>query len=513
MKLFIKTFTRREYTSILGKRRANFYILLLVFLCSIGALEFSRSGIKYLNHKMDDPFINWVDVRQQGKFETLLSDAKDTSLLKHFHIDDVEENNYLLDYVFTRQHKKVRIEGRTFVPGSRLMEKILDDDNVVVRRSRAVDEDDYGWIITQDLLSRLGYAADKDSVPMFANYTFRGDRTNIESWGLEAYDDDYIVVPIPIIAVVKQLPDLLDYMAPSHFLEQYNDDGRPFNISMHESYFRDLYFAMADTAGAARRIAASLMKSGVEYDPDMVFERYDAAHLMAWRVRIVMRDSIAGNVNAAARQVSADQGNYYRIFDYDMGAGYKLRTNYISLMFNDLSKVGEFAAWVKNEYDIRIDMAQIDAKNNFNTFNLLSSVLCVAIIILSLLFLAIFLWFLIDSHFRAISKNLGTIMAFGLPNRTIINIYLRLFLRLVATSLLVAVGGLVVIQVLLLLLGVMRDGGFQYISIIDPVVVATTLLLPIMTTAVVVATMQRKLHANPGDLIFERIKKIEPKLF
>ena len=504
LKLFVNTFTRNEYASILGKRNSNFVILFIVFLCSVGALEFSRAGIGYLNYKMGDPFINWVDVRKpQPDFERFQADMQRQDYLDRFHIADVECNNYDLDLVFDCDKKKIRLEGRTFAVGSRLVEKILDNDNVVVKRADAITNTDYGWIITQDALHRMGYT----EAPLFITLTFEGDHYNIPQWGVDHQENNYIEIPIPIIAVVKQLPDLLDYLMPYRFFEQRRCCGdNPFNISLHESYYTDLNFAMTDTAQAAAKIKSALRSKGIAFDEGLVFSPYNQSFLTAWQVRIIMRDSIIQNVNEAAREILAQCSDFVRIYDYDFGNAHRLNTDYVSLMFNDVSQVASFAEWAKTEYGIRIDMAQIEAKNNFNTFNILSTVLCIAIIILSILFVSIFLWFLIDSHFRAISKNLGTLMAFGLPNKTIIQIYLRVFMRMVVVSLACAVAALVAIELALTLCGVVRDGGFHYISILDWWVLAVIVLIPVMTAFVVAATMHRKLEAKPGDLIFERIK-------
>ncbi|MBQ9417994.1 MAG: hypothetical protein IJU19_05370 [Bacteroidales bacterium] len=507
LQLFTRTFTRNEYRAILGKRHSNFVILLLVFLCSVGALEFSRAGLKYLNHKMDDPFINWVDIRKpQPDFERFQADMQRQDLLDRFHIADVECNNYDLDQVFDLNHRKLRVEGRTFAVGSRLVERILAPDNVIVCRQRDITDADYGWIVTWDLLARMGYTS-TDTLPLFITLTFEGNSSTIDRWNIAHHANNYIEIPIPILAVVEQLPDLLDYLMPYRYFGQRRcSTNNPLNITNHPSYYSDLQFILRDTVGTARSLRTALDRCGVPYDGDIVFTPYSDAYLPAHRVRIIMRDSVIAHVNAAAEAILSSHNGLTRTYDFDFEHTGRMATDYVSLMFSDISQVAAFADWAKSEYGIRIDMAQIEAKNNFNTFNLLASVLSVAIIILSILFVAIFLWFLIDSHFRAISKNLGTIMAFGLPNATIVQIYLRVFMRLVVESLAMAVVCLVSIELGLSLCGLVRESGFPYISILDGWVLAILVIIPLLTALVVTLTMQHKLEARPGDLIFERIK-------
>jgi len=93
-------FVKREFKSIVGKGWRNFWILAAVFMVTIFALEFSRSGVKFLSYKMSDPFINWIDVKEQTNFEAFMEET--TRLKDTFNISTIEENNYILEYVFTK---------------------------------------------------------------------------------------------------------------------------------------------------------------------------------------------------------------------------------------------------------------------------------------------------------------------------------------------------------------------------------------------------------------------------
>lgn len=210
--------------------------------------------------------------------------------------------------------------------------------------------------------------------------------------------------------------------------------------------------------------------------------------------------------NKAADLICHSNCDITRIYEYEFGDERDVKTDYISFMFDDLSKVAEFSKWAK-DFGVRIDMAQIEAKNHFNIFNGLTAIMCLAIVILSILFVSIFVWFLIDSHFRSISKNLGTFMAFGLSNKAIVKIYLQAFMRMLLTSLILAISLLAILEYLCVFIGWMRPNQFRYFSIEDIWVWIMILLVILLSVIVICFTIRKKLNVTPGDLIFDRNNK------
>ena len=502
-KKYTDIFVRREFKSIVGKGWRNFWILASVFSVTIFAMEFSRSGVKYLAYKMSDPFINWIDVKEQTNFEAFM---EETNQMKDaFNISTIEANNYILEYVFTNDYGTKRVEGRTISYESDLLGKILDEKNAIVTREQKMQEKDYGWIVTRDLMIRLGYE-DETHYPLYIRYTFPGSTENLKKYGLKNFDD-YFEIPIPIIAVVEQLPDLLDFIAPTYFMEQKTSRSKPFIIPNHVSYFHDLYLVAENPdKDFEKRLKTSFDNAGLQYDGDY-FEKNRIDNLLrpATLFRIIIRDTVFIALNTAVAEICENEPDVYRTFDWDFDRGYQLLPNYLSFMFEDLTKVKAFSIWAKEQHGIRIDMAQIEAKENFNTFNLLASLLCLFIAIIAIAFVAIFLYFLIDSHFRRISKNLGTIMAFGLGNKQIIRIYLSVFLRLIFAGLLSVVAALGVAEILFKTLNWWQyEGKMPHFSLYDIWVALTILIIPLISALATVMFLKYKLKATPGDLIFER---------
>lgn len=275
---------------------------------------------------------------------------------------------------------------------------------------------------------------------------------------------------------------------------------------MHEEYYNDLIIAVENPDEDFNNLLRQKLDNfELQYDKDIYVEDYNLSLRPLTKYRIIVRDTLTTKINRIVVDL-CEGSSIYRIYDYAFDEGYKLRANYLSFMFTELARVPDFAKWSKEEHGIRIDMTQIEAKENFNIFNILAWSLCIAISIIALAFIAIFLYFLIDSHFHRISKNLGTIMAFGLSNKSILYIYLIVFLILIVTSLLAVVALLFVMENLFGYLNLLREGGLPWFSFLDPLVIVVTILIPIISAIVTTLFIKFKLRDTPGDLIFERNK-------
>ena len=486
--LFNKIFYKKEFWAVTESHHRNFWILFIVFLGAIGAIEFSRSGQHYLNHVMDDPFVNWVEVNEQGEFDSFSSYMK--SQQERFNISTIENNYYLIGYLYSTESHKIRVIGRTIAPESKLLKSLLDPTANGAITECDVDgilEHDFGWVVTKDLMKRLGYG-NPHEYPLFINYAAHDEDLKNMGWNVPIVnkDSNFIGIAIPLIAVVDKLPNMLDFMALQQFCYQQEDQEiAPFRPSRHPEYFKRAQFISEyNIEDTIRNIA----RKGLFEISEIKEESYYGCLRPAKSYKI----QYAGNADIADFNrynnmlVEALRGKAYRLFEYD-----------------DISSVPKFAEEAKDK-GVIVDMTQIKAKENITIFNTLITLLCVAILILATVFLAIFIWFLIDSHYKSISKNLGTIMAFGLANKTIIGLYLAIFLTLISSALLSAVMVLGMAEIICRIFELSREAGYYYFVINDPMVIITILCIPVLSTLVIVCTMCAKLKATPGDLILER---------
>ena len=147
-------------------------------------------------------------------------------------------------------------------------------------------------------------------------------------------------------------------------------------------------------------------------------------------------------------------------------------------------------------------MSQVEAKGNFDSFNNMANILCYAIMLVSGVFLVVFILFLIDNHFQKISSNLGTIMAFGLDNWHIMKIYGWVFMLLILIGLAMSVVALYIVQYLLCGLEVVHDlNSLPYLNMNDWWTYLFILGILVVSFIVIILTLHKKLKATPGNLI------------
>lgn len=497
MKTYKGVFRRNEFYTVLGRRQYNLWILVVVFVLVIGSLAFSTAGRSFLKKKMEDPFINWVNVSNEPELENFYKALEEglkgeDSAIMRFEIDAVERNNYMVEFLEGGK----RMIGRTLSSQSGLWEKILHPSNTMVCRFEDIKEGDFGWVVSADFLEGLGYGINEKDYPLFL------------SWAYRSQEGEHSI-PIPLMAVVERLPDDIDFVTTNYFYEQRFDETHPFDVEDSSRYFNRVQFVSGseDMQDTLRHFFDSV-KVELEWEAS---EPYGLAYREAWLYSAIIYDTMVrlGQMDTLCRDICKKFPDVYRCYEYEFGKGFELNPDYVSVMFRNLTRVKEFQLWAKEKYGVRIDMAQIEAKENFNIFNNLAVGLCVAIILMAISFVSIFLYFLISAHFQKISKNLGTIMAFGLDNRNIVRIYTGVFMMLIILGLLVALVLLLSFQLIFQRCGIGYDLNgevYPYLDLWNAWVGWVLLGILTLSGLVIVIFLSRKLKSTPGDLIYERTK-------
>jgi hypothetical protein len=491
-------FITKEYRVIVGeKNKGNFWILFAVFFLTIGSLSFSSARMELLKSKMDSPFVKWVSIKTSN--DSFFSALQDSTKQEKHHFSKVERNGSLYPYVFGASNEYYNISGRSFDYDSDIFTAVLNNSNVIESNKTTLAENDYGWIVTADLMEQLGYA--DGEYPLFINDAINLDETLMQPLGIE-HSGNFQKTPVPIIAVVKQLPNNLDMISTTYFKQQDDFDFALYNEDYKNDYFGTLLFVVEHEEKAKQYLEENLQEFGLEWQEklDTTFNFNNKKELRAF-VQIDSDDNekISQLNRKLADILTNTKTPIFRYYDYQLRSDNMSDNQYISLFFDDLKDIVAFQEFAKQEFDIDIDMTQIDAKNNYVQFNILALTLSIILSIISILFVLIFIYFLINAHFQKISKNLGTIMAFGLDNTIIEKIYLAVFMKLILVGLISAV------VILCLAQCIFSYAQYHYwLNMLEWKVWIVIVAVVLSSITTIRFILQKKLRNTPGNLIYER---------
>ena len=515
---YFTLFVKREGKVVLGKNYSNLWLLTTVLTITFLAIAFSNASLQYLSYKMDDPFINWVDIKNEygeGDF-TNLQYALDTDENKEkYHYYSYQSDYYFAYWFFGRTEDNTQYLRCRFFQDikSSLVAAILNNDNVVkdwcIKDLSLVDNNSIGVIITEEAMKKLGF----DKAPTYINLARYADEMAAE-YGFEIFSDSFAKVPLPVLAVVKRLPGNVDLIASSYLYEQdSNDMTNPFNLGANEEYARSLYYFVPENI-EIEELATAIQTAGAEvanvelkvdeygfYKPEIVpfkagkfigIECYDDMDYGAW---VAINNHLIGEFG--------DKG-LYRVFDYNFSYYTLSQKAFISVNFRDLDKIREFEQFVRDTFKVKIEMAQINAKENFNAVSTMGNILSWVIIAFAIVCIILFIVNLLQSYFQKVKRNLGTFKAFGISNRDLISVYVLILVVIILAAIVMSVSITWLIQGVMHTCGILKDGVFDYLLLWSAKTVCSIIVVILASTFTVYAVMHNLLKATPGDLIYDR---------
>lgn len=516
MKQYLKLLMAREGREVLGRRCSNLWLLTLVLTATFASIAFSHGSMIYLQDKMEDPFTNWVDIPIEGngdKFKDFALSLDDPQLQEQYGFSDVHDDHEEYYDMQGRVDKYLRC--RHFVSiNTPLVRKILEEDNLIggcVADSNVLqNEHSLGLIVTADVIRRLGYSL--DSIPTYLNY--KAHNRGADTLGLRLLDDIFYPVPLPVLAVVRRLPSNVDMMGTNFLAVQPNNDiKRPFDFNVNPDYIAKLRYFIPETLDVES--FETTVKGCL---PDSLAQRVKVlddynADVATWKPgRQVVLDFGGEDVALSQPQwVDIDQHiaakvvpqGVVRIYHYEAADISNLPSSYISLTFQKLDNIRAFEEYAKGEHGIQIDMSQVASKENFNAVTVMARVLSSAMVLFSLVCIIMFLVNMLQSYFQKVKRNIGTFKAFGMNAAELIYVYTLILIMIVCTAVVMALAITWLIQIILPLLGIEKDG-FNLLSLWNPMTYVAASVVVVSTIATVSIVMSRMLSQTPGDLIYDR---------
>ena len=518
MKQYLKLLLAREAKEVVGKKGSNLWLLTLVLVATFASIAFSEGSMIYLKDKMEDPFTNWVSIAKSTDEESF-KDFRDSLFLN--------ENKEKYDYreVLMDQYTNYNImgKGKFKYPSVRffehintpLVDAILAEENIVkgcVVDSTLLIDNTMGFIITLDIAKQLGYS--EDDLPSYISYLAVNE--GADSLGLNLVMDEFYPVAVPVLAIVRRLPNNVDMMSANFFYEQQHvnsDVTYPFDFKFHEpEYLHRLTFYVSNEIGGEtfeKFIKESLtdsLKSRLQF-----FDvSDDYRDLKSWKPGTIVkidlgdermpREAFQNLANAIEEHFDAEKVR--RVHKLEYGSNHAERGSFLSVEFKSLKHIREFESFAKRN-GIQLEMEQVHSKENFNAVTVMAGILSAAMVIFSIVCIIMFMVNMLQSYFQKVKRNIGTFKAFGMNGAELIQVYVLILVMIVFASVVLALLITWCIQGLLPVIGVVKEG-FNYLSLWNTTTYIATIVIFVCTVFTVIIVMTRLLSQTPGDLIYDR---------
>jgi hypothetical protein len=516
-------FIRREYAAIKGKRSLVFWLLYAIVLTSLLAIAVGRAALEHLRQKMEDPFTSLVSIpvlnaRHQGSYNAIKG-YLDSCATHHAFDAAASSGSYAGGWFI---YSRARGEGSFtyahsfgFWRDSTLLRNILGPGNLLADLSggRLGVPDTYrdAIIITRSLLDEIGI----DTAEA------RGKRLLIL--------DGAFTIPLRVVAVVRTLPDKSKAYCEHTLLrgiEQKDDEHlMPTDDVSELTIYLDADVAdiPAERAGWDRELRASVTEaSDIRFEPCTTIATHAVQAVITLNGAIDMyrgpvfyqkrlsdlRSPLGKLTPRIAWDPRFKDPDATRDFGANSDPERPDRFDDLSITFRSLDRITDFQRDIEHSVRVELDLDRIESKKNFATVSRLSEFLIFFLVLFAVLAILLFLYNTLKNHLERIQMNLGTFLAFGIPEKFLLSGYLRILFRLVLRVVALALATLLMAQGGILLLervGANVPDMLTHVDVIGNWWLHIALVFMLSACFVIFRWQLRKFLARPpGDLIYAR---------
>lgn len=518
-----RLFIRREYAAIKGRRSAVFWLLYAIVLTSLMAIVVGRAALEHLRRKMEDPFTSLVTIpvlnaRHAGDYD-LIKSHLDSCAASHAFDAAASSGSYAggwfmyspsaKDDLFTYAHSFGFWRDRA------LLDNILGPDNLFADlsggTSRSPDSYRDGVIISRALLDELGI-----------------DTADARHGRLLIRDGLYNI-PVRVLAVVHTLPEKSKAYCEHTLLrgiEQKDDEHlMPSDDVSALTIFLD---APADASETDRTGWERELRDIVSEAASIRIGPCTTVATHRWQAIVTLNTPLdpfhgpihyqkvlgdahgplAGLAPRIAWEPRFKDPDPDRAFGQNSDKERPDRFDDLSITFRSLEHISDFQRDIEARAQVELDLDRIESKKNFATVSSLSEFLILFLVLFAVLAILLFLYNTLKNHLERIQMNLGTFLAFGIPERFLMNGYMRILFRLVLRVIAMSIATLLLAQASIMLAergGVKTSGILAHLDVIGNPWLYIALALLLSTCFLIFRWQLRKfLSKPPGDLIYSR---------
>jgi len=526
---FKKMFYRAECQVLLGANSRYFWWVFILFFITILAIGFAKDSLRFLDKQMADPFVRYVTADLVGDLE----DLDENIYYQAYKGEEDSAATYMYSSIYEfakfRNHfiGTSAVPGRTVLPEDDLVKTILNPvENKAIGHGFDVQNEfsikpdkNYSLIVTYNLLQEiLKHDVNKDA-PFVRLY--------VDS------------IPIPVAAVVDQLPDKRDFISTPYFYDNIRDHAIECfrsRDSLNKVYvIFDIDPAKKDEINRPVEEALSELRNigTAPFDQLAYGSGSGLAKPSVYPYTLTYRPTSFLQIDFLRNLSTKEQNDVYRRFVATAGISKLLSDNNkdassvikyywpnlsyqtsdapnrqaICVSFSSLNRVKDFADNFFENTQIELEMSLIKSLENYNFVTILTLAVSLVLIIFSFLSISFFVRNMIANHLNKIKMNIGTYKAFGIEIK---GIYKNMVFVFILTSEILALAVCIFIAKMDWLLRLVRlynedisdEFDFFYLWDIEGLAILVLMLMvSYLSSAWVINRLFKK---TPGDLVYNR---------
>ncbi|MFZ4522096.1 MAG: hypothetical protein ACOYNC_10335 [Bacteroidales bacterium] len=500
---FRSVLLNNEYKALKGKCYSTVLYLLFIFFITFLAFGFAQSTLDYQQKLSSDPYSNWINLNYHAgtgdSLRSLVEKIETREFRERFHIRGAYFYNKGMVSIasVSRGNRVYQYEARTIDPHCGIVEDLMKTGVCANYFPDSVtdifDYEPNGVIISRKLVEEIGL--DKRTLSFIQIKTPEGD-----------------LVPVPVLAVVNQLPDLSDIVYTNLFYCKSMNSGF---YDRDNGYYR-LFIENMDTAGVLqvlKEISSALEIGDPSTIQTTVLKTGNIA-VLNWKMEIgaqgkampvSLRNERVSNLKSLQNH---HFGQYFELSEDSVCDNTSFFHDYLAIEFSDLGKISEFAGYIKKNLALQLNLEVLTTRENYLFTGNIAIGAILLLMMLSIVSVSIYISSIIRNHLFKIRKNLGSFLAFGAGNNTLILLYIMVAVYILLSAMipafLFAFAAGELIEKFFLGKLLVLDPEQDYFSLLTA---WFALFIFVLLTVAVVRTcisVRKILKHTPGDLVYER---------
>jgi hypothetical protein len=500
---FSDVLVSNEFKALKGKYNSTVWYLFVIMFIAFFAFGFAKSTLSYQKQLSADPYSNWINLNYHaGTRDSLISldeKIRHKQFCEIFHI----KGSYFYNkgmvsvLVFSSVGSTVQYEARTIDPASGIVKDLLRAGVCAKYFPDSIEQvflyEPNGVIISRKLLEDIGL--DKRSMSFIQMKSPEGD-----------------LVPVPVLAVVDELPDLSDIVYTNLFYCKTMNTGF---YDRENNYYR-MFIENMDTAGVLT-VLKELIPALEIQEPSTVQTtvlKTGNRSVLNWKIEIgkqvkdIPVSVINGKIGKLGSLKNHHSGQYFELSKDTTCDNSAFFHDYLAIEFNDMEKIRDFSKFLKEKLNLQLNLEVLSDRENYLYTGNIALGSIILLMILSILSVSIYISGIIRHHLVRIRRNLGNFLAFGVKNSTLIRLYVWVTIKILATAfipafLLACLTGELFEKYLLGKL-LMIDTAQNYFSLMNSWFAIFLVLILSVAVLRTFISVRNTLKHSPGNLVYER---------